>query len=100
MTGLFLDSNANSAVDDMPERYRKMHASAQAFAINQFGVACFAPRGGAFEVQTFNFNLFPRSFGAVDKRFTSQASSLEYLAKHKFDFNKARGGGTRVRGRG
>ena len=63
--------------------------SANSFVINQFGLAAFARDGnGGYVAKTFNFNLFPREFERYDKVFTCQAGSLEYLAKHNFDFNK------------
>lgn len=66
-----------------------MHASARRFLVNQFGVAAFTRgAGGGYTAKTFNLNVFPRSFQGSETRFTCQASSLEYLAQHKFDFNK------------
>jgi CAF1 family ribonuclease len=67
--------------------------SADNFIVNQFGLATFtAAPGGGYVVKTFNFNLFPRDFrndvSTVAKVFSSEAGSLEYLAQHKFDFNK------------
>eukprot|EP00892_Ulva_mutabilis_P009389 jgi/Ulvmu1/6822/UM031_0026.1 len=89
MTGLFLDNNEASYLDDMPLRYYKMHASARRFLVNQFGVSAFSrSAGGGYTAKTFNLNIFPRSFAGSETRFTSQASSLEYLAQHNFDFNK------------
>ena len=69
----------------------QVRVSAESFVINQFGLAAFAPAaggGGGWEARTFNFNLFPRTFWPVEKVFTCEAGSLEYLAKHNFDFNK------------
>ena len=62
--------------------------SGQNFAINQFGLSAFTLTDTGYVAKTFNFNIFPRSFRNIEKVFTCQASSLEYLAKHNFDFNK------------
>lgn len=67
----------------------QMHASARQFLVNQFGVAAFTcGADGGYTAKTFNLNIFPRSFQGSETRFTCQASSLEYLAQHRFDFNK------------
>lgn len=69
----------------------QVRESADKFVINQFGLSAFAPEtggGGGWVARTFNFNLFPRTFYPVEKVFTCEAGSLEYLAKHNFDFNK------------
>ncbi len=41
-----------------------------------------------YTCETFNFFVCPRSFGPVNESFVCQPSSLEFLAKHGFDFNK------------
>lgn len=41
-----------------------------------------------YVARTWNFYVFPHSYGGQDRRFTCQASSLEFLAEHKFNFNK------------
>lgn len=66
----------------------QMYQSAQSFIINQFGMSMFTLVDGVYEARTFNFNLFPGTFGNLDKRFMCQSSSLAYLAQHNFDFNK------------
>jgi hypothetical protein len=41
-----------------------------------------------YEAHTYNFYICPKSFGDLDPNFLCQASSLEFLASHNFDFNK------------
>ncbi|GFS13557.1 poly(A)-specific ribonuclease PARN-like domain-containing protein 1 [Elysia marginata] len=38
--------------------------------------------------ETFNFHLCPVPLGACDPRFSLQASSIRFMVKHNFDFNK------------
>ena len=67
----------------------QMLASGQAFVINQLGLClCSVRSSGAVEARTYNFNMFPRAFERLDKVFSCQAGSLEYLATYNFDFNK------------
>ncbi|XP_064601718.1 poly(A)-specific ribonuclease PARN-like [Liolophura sinensis] len=44
-----------------------------------------------YEVKPFNFNVFPKPMfkQAPDTRFLCQSSSIDFLASHGFDFNKA-----------
>lgn len=40
------------------------------------------------QIKTWNFYIFPRPYGQSDHRFLCQASSLQFLSEHGFDFNK------------
>lgn len=42
----------------------------------------------SYLARPFNFTLFPHAFRGMDKRFVCQSSSMHFLAKHNFDFNK------------
>jgi poly(A)-specific ribonuclease len=113
MTGLFLgDRNQGSFFDDIEERYEETLASSNAFVINQFGLSIFIPSPNItstslntttttaintneqqnWQVKTFNIYVFPRptSESGINSevRFTSQATSLDFLARCHFDFNK------------
>lgn len=68
--------------------FLQMYSSAQKFLVSQFGLSTFTYAEGVYTSKTFNFNIYPRSFQSFDKRFVCQASSLEFLTQHKFDFNK------------
>ncbi|EFN53567.1 hypothetical protein CHLNCDRAFT_136728 [Chlorella variabilis] len=89
MTGLFLEEQRGSYLDDMEDRYREMLASSRAFVINQFGLSAFVWEDGAYRARTYNFHLFPRPSEGIDKRFVCQASSIDFLASCGFDFNKS-----------
>ncbi|GFN95191.1 poly(a)-specific ribonuclease parn-like domain-containing protein 1, partial [Plakobranchus ocellatus] len=41
-----------------------------------------------YMAETFNFYLCPVSMGTCDPRFSVQASSIRFMAKHNFEFNK------------
>jgi hypothetical protein len=56
--------------------------------INQFGLSAFTLKNSRYVAKTFNFNIYPRTFQNINKVFTCEAGSLEYLAQHNFDFNK------------
>ena len=43
-----------------------------------------------YEAKKYTFYLFPRSFSSIDGKFMCQASCLEFLCQHNFDFNKVR----------
>ncbi|EFJ49494.1 hypothetical protein VOLCADRAFT_120753, partial [Volvox carteri f. nagariensis] len=96
-TGLFPEGVSEDPLDDYEERYKRLLASADNFAICQFGLSAFkwhaapgAARGGYWEAKTFNAYIFPRPDDKTgwDKRFLCQSSSLAYLAEQGFDFNK------------
>ena len=36
----------------------------------------------------YKFYVYPRSFASLDTKFMCQASSLEFLCQHRFDFNR------------
>ncbi|GAB4813292.1 hypothetical protein N2152v2_000338 [Parachlorella kessleri] len=88
MTGLFAEDRQGAYLDDIQDRYQEMATSASRFVITQFGLSAFAWEGGSYSARTFNFYTFPRPFEGYDRRFVSQASSLEFLASCGFDFNK------------
>ena len=76
--------------DSGNQRYEKLRESAQSSVLSQIGLAIFTQDRNTlnYEVETYNFYLCPQSCGSQDKRFLCQASSFEFLARHKFDFNK------------
>lgn len=87
-TGLGMNRNLEY-YDTLQERYAKLSATAKSFTVSQVGVALFTWDGDCgYQVQAYNFYVFPRPFKNWDKRFTCQASSMAYLAEHNFDFNK------------
>eukprot|EP00842_Homolaphlyctis_polyrhiza_P004026 jgi/Hompol1/4624/HPOL_003761-RA len=89
-TGLGVD---NDLLDTPQERYTKQRASCQNFIPTQVGLALFAWDAGskAYICRPFSFYVYPKSsskFLGLDRTFSAQASSLEFLSSNNFDFNK------------
>ena len=74
--------------DDGAKRYEKFRETAKESTIIQLGLSIFTEKSFQYTAETYNFYLCPRSFGSLDKRFLCQASSLEFLSRHNFDFQK------------
>ncbi|KAH3884679.1 poly(A)-specific ribonuclease PNLDC1-like [Dreissena polymorpha] len=92
-TGLKIDDDANkpSLFDGGAERYAKLRETISKITICQLGISVFRrdqKQTSVYVAKTYNIPLFPRSFGPVDERFVCQASSLQFLCRYKFDFNK------------
>lgn len=76
-------------VDTLEERYKKVKAAGESFLITQFGLSTVhVDEKEQFLIKTWNFYIFPRPYGQTDHRFLCQASSLQFLSEHGFDFNK------------
>ena len=88
-TGLSVSSSSREEyIDTLEERYTKLRQVGKSFIVNQMGLTLVHEKDGVWKTETFTFYLFPRPYDALDNRFMCQASSLEYLATHGFDFNK------------
>ena len=90
-TALNPDSNIkNSLFDNVEERFKKLAHPAIDSVISQFGLSMFEQDldTNKYIARTYNFFICPRSFASVDDRFGCQASSLEFLMRYNFDFNK------------
>ncbi|XP_071092887.1 pre-piRNA 3'-exonuclease trimmer-like [Haliotis cracherodii] len=88
-TGLTVnDSMKYSLFDSGGDRYRKLRSSISQLTVCQIGVSAFVKQGteNRYSVRTFNFHLFPRSFGPHDPRFLIQSSCVEFLCRYNFDF--------------
>ncbi|KAF0287992.1 Poly(A)-specific ribonuclease PNLDC1 [Amphibalanus amphitrite] len=80
-----------SLFDSMPERYAIQRQNISPFTITQFGLTAFVrstERANTYVAHPYNFYLCPPSFGRLDARFSCQASSLQFLRRYRFDFNK------------
>jgi hypothetical protein len=78
-----------SLFDTGPERYAKLYQNATKSIITQIGLSLFVQDDHLnYSAHTYNFYVCPRSCASLDERFVCQASSLEFLARHSFDFNK------------
>ncbi|CAI5728159.1 unnamed protein product [Peronospora destructor] len=81
-------------LDTLEERYRKVKRAGESFLITQFGLSTVhLNKKNQFHIKTWNFYIFPRPYGSLDERFLCQASSLQFLSDHGFDFNKFIGDG-------
>ena len=71
-------------------RYRKLSQPAVHSIISQLGLSIFQHQAASntFEARTYNIYISPRSLASVDETFVCSASSLEFLMRYKFDFNK------------
>jgi len=93
--GEFTGLNAYRGISpfDLPhERYDKLQESARQFLLVQFGLCTFHynPTDDTYSHQAFNVYVWPRpcSRAAPDPRFLCQTSSIDFLTKQNFDFNK------------
>uniref|UniRef100_A0A8C3KBB7 PARN like, ribonuclease domain containing 1 n=1 Tax=Calidris pygmaea TaxID=425635 RepID=A0A8C3KBB7_9CHAR len=77
-------SFVHSLFDSPAERYLKARQSVQRFTVAQldFSFHC------RFVVHSYNFFLFPSTLGLSDVEFTLSASSIQFLSRYGFDYNK------------
>lgn len=80
------------AFDTPEERYEKLRETAQGFLVVQVGLCAFkfVKEKRGYEYKAFNIYTFPKQTirGAPDRVFQCQASSLHFLSRNGFDFNK------------
>ncbi|KAF9081418.1 hypothetical protein BGX23_000908 [Mortierella sp. AD031] len=93
MTGLSTPANSHRHPDSLSTRYSKISTSASEFLVCQLGICTFtwSDKLGAYEARPFNLPCFPSNDDEAksgERFFTSQSSSLEFLLKNSFDFNK------------
>lgn len=90
-TGLSTSSLFEPTLFDTAEmRYTKLRKSLSNFALCQCGLSMYVTDSemrNSYKVYTFNFFLMAPSFGPIDGRFLCQASAIEFLTNHNFDFN-------------
>ena len=92
MTGLGMAHDRLDFLDSLQERYTKVRTSAEQFQLVQYGICAFKweSESKAYVATPLNAFIFPKaSSGAlgIQKTFVCQASSLEFLKSHSFDFN-------------
>jgi hypothetical protein len=92
MSGLGLAHDRLDFLDSLQERYAKVRTSAGQFQLVQYGVCAFTwdPVSGTYIATPVNAFIFPKTSSAalgLQKSFLCQASSLEFLKTHSFDFN-------------
>ena len=90
-TALNPDASLQSSLfDDISRRYAKLSRPAVHSIISQLGLSIFQqePATNTFTARTFNVFVCPRSLASVDETFACSTSSLEFLMRFNFDFNK------------
>ncbi|XP_068794968.1 poly(A)-specific ribonuclease PNLDC1 isoform X5 [Struthio camelus] len=91
-TGLhsaFPQNKRPSLFDSPAEWYLKARRSVQRFTVSQFGLAIFSnENSNKYVVHSYNFFLFPSTFGVTDAELTLSASSIQFLSHYGFDYNK------------
>ncbi|KAL3134934.1 hypothetical protein ABBQ32_007896 [Trebouxia sp. C0010 RCD-2024] len=90
MTGLEVLEAKQEYLDEVEDRYHLTASGGTQFALTQVGLSAFvwSETEHQYRPRTFNFYVFPKPVDGYDRRFLSQASSLEFLAGQGFDFNK------------
>ncbi|XP_030041707.1 poly(A)-specific ribonuclease PNLDC1 isoform X2 [Microcaecilia unicolor] len=78
-----------SLFDSADDWYRKVRSSVQKFTVCQIGLSLFfKQKSNRFLSYSYNFFLFPLTFGSIDSEFAIQATSIQFLNEFGFDFNK------------
>ncbi|XP_014664597.1 PREDICTED: poly(A)-specific ribonuclease PARN-like isoform X2 [Priapulus caudatus] len=90
-TGL-TNGRKSHSFDTPEERYHKLKEGTCDFLLVQFGLCTFTYKHEEkkYISKAYNFYIFPTPLNrqASDVRFLCQASSLDFLARQSFDFNK------------
>ncbi|XP_075220946.1 pre-piRNA 3'-exonuclease trimmer-like isoform X2 [Lycorma delicatula] len=86
----FASKFKNSLFHRGPDRYEVIKKNVDNFLIIEFGLTTFHFNRdeNKYEAHMYNFFIFPRPIASVDTKFACQASSLQFLSKCSFDFNK------------
>uniref|UniRef100_A0ACB8GB56 Uncharacterized protein n=1 Tax=Sphaerodactylus townsendi TaxID=933632 RepID=A0ACB8GB56_9SAUR len=91
-TGLhsaLLPGGQHSLYDYPGKWYQKARRSVQQFTVCQLGLSIFSSENSnKYMAHSYNFFLFPATFGQMDSEFSFQAFSIKFLAHYGFDFNK------------
>ncbi|XP_068232790.1 pre-piRNA 3'-exonuclease trimmer-like isoform X2 [Palaemon carinicauda] len=90
-TGLLVDSAyKNSLFDNGAQRYQKLRANFQRVTVCQMGLSIFKGvlHSNEYAVTTYNFYLRPCTSVSYDPTFICQTSSIDFLRRFNFDFNK------------
>ncbi|KAI1317371.1 hypothetical protein EDD11_008551 [Mortierella claussenii] len=92
-SGLHTEPNKRTQTTTLEEGYEELRKSATQFLTVQIGISTFTfdPRNGSYIAKPFNFFIFPTTsvgYSPQGRCFLTEASSLDFLAKNRFDFNK------------
>ncbi|KAF9084676.1 hypothetical protein BGX23_010328 [Mortierella sp. AD031] len=92
-SGLHTEPNRRTQNTTLEEGYEDLRKSASKFLTIQIGISTFTfdPSNGSYLAKPFNFFVFPTTltgYSPQGRCFLTEASSLDFLAKNRFDFNK------------
>ncbi|XP_061482347.1 poly(A)-specific ribonuclease PNLDC1 isoform X2 [Rhineura floridana] len=78
-----------SLFDSPAEWYQKARQSVQQFTVSQLGLSIFSnEKSNKYVAHSYNFFLFPTTFGQMDSEVCFQTSSIQFLSHYGFDYNK------------
>ncbi|RVE48606.1 hypothetical protein evm_006795 [Chilo suppressalis] len=80
----------HSLFDTNEDRYNKIKTEVSKMLMTQIGLTMFQYDRDidTYVAVGYTFHLCPQVFGEIDQSFIFQASTLKFLCKHNFDFNK------------
>ncbi|KAF9901404.1 hypothetical protein EC991_006203 [Linnemannia zychae] len=92
-SGLHTEPNRRTQNTTLEEGYEDLRKSASKFLTIQIGISTFKfdPSNGSYLAKPFNIFVFPTTltgYSPQGRCFLTEASSLDFLAKNRFDFNK------------
>ena len=91
-TGLSTIKHGGQNCDTFEELYKQKRLGSSQMLLIQYGVCLFTWNDDhhSYDALPFTFYIFPQPYKGFgnDIMFTSQSSSINFLAEHGFDFNK------------
>lgn len=79
-----------SLFDTTEERYSKLRQKISDITCIQLGLSIYIYDNNhkTYKSSSYSFYTYPQTFYKCDSIVKFQTSSIEFLCKHKFDFNK------------
>lgn len=91
-SGLSTIKQWGSGYETIEEKYEKIRVGSSKMLLIQYGISLFTWKEdmNRYEAMPFTFYIFPRPYKKYgnDVKFSSQSSSIDFLAHQGFDFNK------------